>query len=118
MRIVLIGDNLGVVLALARGRSADFRMLCRLREICAQSLATGVRCHFRWVPSEMNVADVPSRVFETDEDAKPLIVPDPAPAPQQGSAGDLSRGCGEARGPGPLGAGVASEACGQGAPPS
>ena len=47
MGIVVIGDNLGVVLSLARGRSADFSMLLRLREICAQSLATGVRFYFR-----------------------------------------------------------------------
>ena len=63
-RILILNDNLGVVLAISKGRCADFGLLRIIRRIAAHSLATGIRFVVRWVPSELNIADGPSRMWE------------------------------------------------------
>ena len=63
-RIVLLIDNLGLVLALNKGRSSKPRIAKICRAFAALSLASGSRFVARWVPSEYNPADAPSRRFE------------------------------------------------------
>ena len=63
-RITVLNDNLGVVLAVQKGRCSNYGILRIIRRIAAHCLATGIRLHLRWVPSEYNVADKPSRQWE------------------------------------------------------
>ncbi|CAE7299586.1 UPF1 [Symbiodinium sp. CCMP2592] len=64
-RVLILNDNLGVVLSISKGRCADYGLLRILRRIAAHSLATGIRFIVRWVPSELNIADGPSRTWES-----------------------------------------------------
>ena len=66
-RVLILGDNLGVILAFSRRRARDFRLLIQIRRVVALCLARGVKCYFRWIPSEFNSADFGSRVFDTNE---------------------------------------------------
>lgn len=64
-RILIFNDNLGVVLACQKGRCSSYPLLRIIRRIAAHSLAAGLKIYVRWVPSEFNVADGPSRAWET-----------------------------------------------------
>jgi len=55
---------MGVVLAVQKGRCHNYQLLRVIRRIAAYCLAAGIRCSLRWVPSERNVADKASRVWE------------------------------------------------------
>ena len=63
-RVAAFNDNMGVVLAVSKGRCASYGLLRLLRRISAHLLGTGIRLHLRWVPSEVNTADVDSRRWE------------------------------------------------------
>ena len=60
-RILLLSDSAVAVAAVAKGRSSSFPLLRVLRRIAATSLACGISLWPRWVPSERNPADEPSR---------------------------------------------------------
>ena len=60
-RIVCLVDNLSLALAVGKGRSGGEQLRPVCRHLCALSLAAGVRLHCRWIPSELNPADEPSR---------------------------------------------------------
>ena len=57
-------DNLGVALSYDRFRAKDFRLLTNLRKTAGYLLARNNRLSVRWIPSEKNSADPPSRAFE------------------------------------------------------
>ncbi|CAE7560259.1 UPF1 [Symbiodinium sp. CCMP2592] len=59
--VLVLNDNMGTVLAAQKGRCAHFGLLRVLRRVAAHTLGCGIRCHVRWVPSELNVADHDSR---------------------------------------------------------
>ena len=61
IRQVFLLDNMSLVLALARCRSKNFLVLTVLRKFYAYALAKHIRCFFRWIPSELNSSDAPSR---------------------------------------------------------
>ena len=63
-RLTVLNDNMGVVLAVQKGRCHKYQLLRVIRRIAAYCLAAGIRCSLRWVPSERNVADKASRVWE------------------------------------------------------
>lgn len=63
-RILVFNDNMGVVLSIQKGRSCNYGLLRLIRRISAHCLASGLRLSVRWVPSEYNVADTPSRQWE------------------------------------------------------
>ena len=63
-RVAVFNDNMGVVLAVSKGRCASYGLLRLLRRLSAHTLATGIRLHLRWVPSELNSADADSRRWE------------------------------------------------------
>ena len=63
-RCLFLGDNLGLVLALQKGRCSCFPLLKLLRRTAAELLASGIVAYFRWVPSEYNFADRISRLWE------------------------------------------------------
>lgn len=62
-RILLLSDNLPLTLGVCKGRAKSSFLTKPLRKICALSLATGSKFHVRWIPSEWNVADRPSRAL-------------------------------------------------------
>lgn len=61
MRVVIASDNLCCIGILSKGRSSRTRMLMLARQAAALQLSTGIRVVMRWVPSERNWADGPSR---------------------------------------------------------
>eukprot|EP00971_Amphidinium_carterae_P313289 6226255-Amphidinium_carterae.1 len=64
-RHVLLGDNLGVTAALSKGRASSWEINAVCREVAALCIVANCRMYFRWVPSELNVADGASRHFGT-----------------------------------------------------
>ena len=52
---------MAVVLALTKGSSSSPVLLSICRQWCAYSLAADIYGHLRWVPSQENAADDPSR---------------------------------------------------------
>lgn len=64
-RLLILSDSQVVVGAANKGRSSSRPLLRRLRALAALVLASGVRVTLRWVPSEVNPADGPSRRFQT-----------------------------------------------------
>lgn len=62
-RLLFLADNLPLTLSVCKGRARSSFLTKPLRKICALALATGSRFHARWVPSEWNIADRPSRAL-------------------------------------------------------
>ncbi len=62
-RLLLLCDNMPLTLSVTKGRGKSSYLIRPLQKICALSLATGARAHVRWVPSEWNIADRPSRAL-------------------------------------------------------
>ena len=71
MRQLLLVDNLSVALAFDRCRSRDYKLLKQIRRFCGYLLARNISASIRWVPSELNNSDEPSRYF-SDEPSKLL----------------------------------------------
>ena len=61
VNVVILNDNLGVVMALSRGRSSHFALLQQCRRVLALSVCCGLTVSWRWIPSELNPADAGSR---------------------------------------------------------
>ncbi len=62
-KLVAFVDNLPLALACCKGRATSQLLTPCLRQICALLLCSGSRMFVRWVPSELNPADAPSRGF-------------------------------------------------------
>ncbi|CAK0858696.1 unnamed protein product, partial [Prorocentrum cordatum] len=60
-RMLCLVDNLALALAVGKGRSGSPHLVRALRRLSGVTLARGLRLLVRWVPSERNVADKPSR---------------------------------------------------------
>ncbi len=60
-RFLLLTDSTAALGALTKGRSSSFALLRCVRRVSATLLATGVRPLYRYVESEANPADRPSR---------------------------------------------------------
>lgn len=58
---LLLTDSMSVTLALAKGRSSCSTMTRICRQVAAVEFMTGMHIHLRWIPSELNPADLPSR---------------------------------------------------------
>ncbi|CAK0826627.1 unnamed protein product, partial [Prorocentrum cordatum] len=54
-------DNMAIVLSFARGRCKNYVVLQQIRRFRALCLIHNIRPHFRWIKSEFNPADAPSR---------------------------------------------------------
>ena len=59
-----LGDNLGMTLCLDRGRAKNKQLLFQCRRVAAFNIAADIELHHRWIPSELNPADAPSRRYE------------------------------------------------------
>lgn len=62
-RVLLFTDSTVAALAVSKGRSSSFQILRRLRYLSSLVLASGLQLFCRWLPSELNPADGPSRAF-------------------------------------------------------
>ena len=62
-RLLFLCDNLPLALSASKGRGKSGHLLRPLRKICALSLACGSKINVRWIPSQWNCADRPSRVL-------------------------------------------------------
>ena len=60
-RLLVLVDNLALGMALSKGRAHDFHMLRICQQAAAISLAADFFVRPRWIPSEVNPADGPSR---------------------------------------------------------
>ena len=60
-RHLVFTDSMTGALALSRGRSSTFQLRRVCSQIAALSFATGIQLCLRWIPSEWNPADNPSR---------------------------------------------------------
>ena len=58
---LVLSDSMSVTLALTKGRSSSSPMNRICRQVAALSFASGMHLHLRWIPSELNPADLPSR---------------------------------------------------------
>lgn len=63
-RLLIFGDNMSVKCAINKGCVCDWSLLHICRSVGATALAADIRVVSRWVPSEYNPADGPSRRFE------------------------------------------------------
>ena len=59
-----LSDSMSWVCASTKGRSSIWSVARRARELCGLCLASNASVRCRWVPSERNPADEPSRRFE------------------------------------------------------
>lgn len=66
VRQLLLSDNMSVVLAFDRSRARNYTLLKQIRLFQAYCLARNIQTTVRWVPSELNSADEPSRVEAAD----------------------------------------------------
>ena len=62
--LILVG-SMGFVLAAGKGRAGSYHLLAPLRRLSALALFSNLRFYFRWIPSEINPADGPSRSKQT-----------------------------------------------------
>ena len=65
-------DNMCDVLALSRSRAQNYKLLLMVRRHAACNLVLRSRIVLRWIPSEWNPADAPSRLYEDDTDLLPV----------------------------------------------
>ena len=59
-------DNMSVCFSFERRRAKDFKLLVQIRRFSAYCLARNIKAFVRWVPSELNASDAPSRIFDPD----------------------------------------------------
>ena len=60
-RLLCFSDNLPLVLSATKGKGKSHLLKKPLRKLAALCPATGSKVYTRWIPSEINVADGPSR---------------------------------------------------------
>lgn len=60
-RHLIFVDNLGLALAVTKGRAKNFKLLRITQQVAAMTLIGSFNIRLRWLPSECNVADGPSR---------------------------------------------------------
>ena len=67
LRQLHLCDNLGVVLSVERFRSKNYKLLKIIRCIAAYCFSRNVSFSIRWIPSELNISDEPSRIHDPSE---------------------------------------------------
>ena len=69
-RHLFVNDDMGMDLAVSKRRCRDAHLLVLMRRVGALVLLTGCAAVNRWLPSELNGSDGPSRVHEPRERQK------------------------------------------------
>ena len=72
-RRLLLCDNMSVVLAFERRRAHNFSLLKQVRLFSALAMASNIALSIRWIMSELNPSDPPSRRFEHTHDSPPFF---------------------------------------------
>ena len=85
VRQLLLVDNMSVCLAFDRSRARNFPLLVQIRRFASYCLARNIQCSVRWVPSELNNSDSPSRYY-SDEPSK--LLTDVIPGRKPGQEGE------------------------------
>ena len=67
IRQLLLVDNMSVALAFDRFRSRNYRLLKQIRKFSSYLLSRNIATTVRWIPSELNSSDEPSRFFSQEE---------------------------------------------------
>ena len=106
IRQLLLVDNMAVALSFERHRSKNFSVLKAIRRFGSLCLARNISTCIRWVPSEANAADKPSRhpggLTETPAQSEASAPPDPlqggAASARQGQAAAHAKGVGRPHG--------------------
>ena len=60
-KVLVLVDNLALTFSAGKGRSCNHAMLRVVQKVGALSLACNFALRVRWIPSEWNVSDEPSR---------------------------------------------------------
>jgi hypothetical protein len=68
VRQLFLVDNMSVCLAFDRSRSRSFRLLIQIRRFRAYCFVRHIKAVVRWIPSEYNAADIPSRIYDPKGD--------------------------------------------------
>ena len=76
-RQLFLVDSMSAALAFDRCRSKNFRMLRQIRKFCSFSLARNIAFSVRWLPSELNPADAPSRATASQRVNPDIFSPAP-----------------------------------------
>ncbi|CAK0798858.1 unnamed protein product, partial [Prorocentrum cordatum] len=88
-RLLLLCDKMGLVLASGKGRSSVPSLNLVLRRLAAISIFANIDITVRWIPSELNPADAPSRLPAARAQDARLDLRSfggrPAPEPDDGS---------------------------------
>ena len=101
VRQLFLVDSMSIALSFDRCRSRSFKLLRQIRRFASVCLARNLDPHVRWIPSELNSADEPSRT-EGAEPSKTLV--DLIPVKQHATAQEV---------PSALATGGVKPACGQ-----
>ena len=64
---VALVDNMAAVLSFERRRSRNFLVLTCIRKLAGLCLALDLAVTVRWIPSEINVSDRPSRIHDPSD---------------------------------------------------
>ena len=72
-RVLIFTDSLVTLGALSKGRSSARQLLRVCRQAAAVQLGCRIRLYLRWVPSERNLADGPSRGGPIGVDAETAV---------------------------------------------
>ena len=72
IRQLMLVDSMSVALRFDRCRSRSFKLLKQVRRYASTCLARNIDPHVRWIPSELNSADEPSRI-DASEPSKTLF---------------------------------------------
>ena len=85
-RVLILSGSISAVCALDRGRGQSFKMRRVSQQVAALSLGGNVQLAFRWVPSEWNPADGPSRgsIFPSKPSLMPHGIEHDPPIPSGG----------------------------------
>ena len=70
VRCLSLVDSMGGALSFPRRRSRHVTVLTIIRRFSAMCMSLGVRCSIRWIPTEVKIADEPSRRFDKLESFK------------------------------------------------
>ena len=89
VRQLMLVDNMSVCLAFDRSRARNFPLLVQIRRFASYCLARNIQCSVRWVPSELNNSDSPSRYY-SDEPSK--LLTDAIPRCKQSQEGEDPEG--------------------------
>lgn len=64
-RQLLLTDNMSVCLSFDRSRARSYALLKQIRLFSSYCLARNISCTVRWIPSELNNANEPSRIHSS-----------------------------------------------------